>query len=266
MPFQRVESSKVAQAVVHQLENLILDGILRPGERLPAERDLAKILNISRPSLREAIKELEEQGLLVTQHGEGTSVARLLDTGFGDPLIRLFRSNREAAKDYVEFRREIEGTAAYFASLRATDADREIIRIVFEEMVAAHERGDPENEARIDVEFHMAIVEAAHNVVLAHVMRGIFNLLADGVFYNREMISDQCGGRERLLEQHKTIYEAVMEGQPDRSRKAVHGHMSYVMEVLQERGDYQGREATSRRRLERIRQTIRNWNGAGNRN
>ncbi len=257
MPFQRVESPRVAQAISQQLVDLMLDGILRPGERLPAERDLAKVLDVSRPTLRKAIKELEEQGLLLSQRGGGTFVARFLDTGFGKPLIQLFRSHREAAKDYVEFRREIEGTAAYYASLRATDADREIIKIVFKEMIAAHERDDPEEEARIDVEFHMSIIEATHNIILVHIMRGIFNLLVDGVFYSRKILHDHYGGQDRLMEQHKAIYDAVMEGQSDRAREAVYGHMSYVMEVLQERGDYQAREKTSRRRLERIRQTLR---------
>ncbi len=82
MPFQKIESEKLSMAVVRQIEGLILQGVLRPGERLPAERELSERLGVSRPSLREAIAELQEAGLLAARAGAGIYVADVLGSAF----------------------------------------------------------------------------------------------------------------------------------------------------------------------------------------
>ena len=84
--FAGVSHSRTADEVVHQLELLILDGVLRDGDRLPGERDLAQSLDVSRPILREALKELEARGLLVSHHGGGTFVADIIGQVFSKPI------------------------------------------------------------------------------------------------------------------------------------------------------------------------------------
>ena len=93
MPFQPVQPEKLSRAVVRQIEQLVLRGILRPGERLPPERDLAEKLNVSRPSLREAIGERQERGLLMTKAGSGVYIADVLGSAFSEALIELFSSH-----------------------------------------------------------------------------------------------------------------------------------------------------------------------------
>ena len=112
MPFQKVEAEKLSSAVVRQIESLILRGLLRPGERLPAERDLAVRLGVSRPSLRDALATLQEQGLLSARAGSGIYVADVLGSAFSPALIRLFRAHDDAVFDYITFRRDIESLAA----------------------------------------------------------------------------------------------------------------------------------------------------------
>ena len=90
MPYQRISAEKLSQSVSRQIELLILRGILRPGERLPAERDLAERLGVSRPSLREALEVLEAKGLLVTRPSAGAFVAEVLGNAFSPALIELF--------------------------------------------------------------------------------------------------------------------------------------------------------------------------------
>ena len=92
MPFQKINAEKLSQAVVRQIEQLILRGILSPGERLPAERDLAEQLAVSRPSLRAAISDLQASGLLVSRAGAGIFVADVLGNAFSPALVRLFES------------------------------------------------------------------------------------------------------------------------------------------------------------------------------
>ena len=82
MPFEPVQAEKLSTSVVRQIEGLILRGILRPGERLPSERELAERLGVSRPSLRDAVAELQDQGLLATRAGSGIYVAEVLGSAF----------------------------------------------------------------------------------------------------------------------------------------------------------------------------------------
>ena len=188
MPFQKVTPEKLSTAVTRQIEKLILRGILRPGERLPAERELADKLGVSRPSLREAIAELQDKGLLTTRAGAGIYVADVLGSAFSDALIRLFADHDEAVFDYIGFRRDLEGLAACRAARLASDTDLQVIQTIMDKMEAAHKKTNPADEARLDAEFHMAIIEASHNVIMLHMMRSMFQLLREGVFYNRQVM------------------------------------------------------------------------------
>ena len=122
MPFQKIEAEKLSSSVVKQIELLILRGILRPGERLPSERELAEKLGVSRPSLREAVSALQERGLLASKAGAGIFVADVLGSGFSQALIDLFASHDEAVFDYISFRRDLEGLAAERAARPAHPA------------------------------------------------------------------------------------------------------------------------------------------------
>ena len=93
MPFQKINAEKLAHSVMKQIELLILRGILRPGERLPSERDLAERLGVSRPSVREALAELSDKGLLTTKAGAGVFVADVLGSAFSPALVKLFASH-----------------------------------------------------------------------------------------------------------------------------------------------------------------------------
>ena len=112
MPFRPVTPEKLSTAVVRQIELLILRGVLRPGERLPAERELAERLGVSRPSLRDAVSSLQEAGLLASKPSAGIYVADVLGSAFAPALTQLFARHDEAVFDYLSFRRDMEGLAA----------------------------------------------------------------------------------------------------------------------------------------------------------
>jgi len=232
MPFQRIDSEKLSHSVVRQIEELVLRGILRPGERLPSERELSERLGVSRPSLREAISELQDRGLLTTRAGAGIYVAEVLGSAFSPALIQLFAAHDEAVFDYLAFRRDLEGLAAARAALSATRTDLKVINRLFEKMEAAHGKRNPADEADLDAQFHLAIIEASHNVIMLHMMRSMFDLLQEGVFYNRSIMFRQRNTRDILLEHHRAINQAIQARDPDAARAAIEVHLDFVRDAL----------------------------------
>jgi GntR family transcriptional repressor for pyruvate dehydrogenase complex len=232
MPFQRIEAEKLSHSVVKQIEKLVLRGVLRPGDRLPSERELSERLGVSRPSLREAVAELQARGLLATRAGAGIYVADVLGSAFSPALIDLLGAHDDAIFDYIAFRKDLEGIAAERASLHGSDTDLKVIDAIFQKMEVAHRKRNPSDEAELDAEFHLAIIEASHNVILLHMMRASFDLLRQGVFYNRQRMFKNRTTRDMLLEQHRAINTGIQERDPAAAKAAVAGHLDYVTEEL----------------------------------
>lgn len=240
--FSRIEHSRTADEVVQQIESLILEGVLRTGDRLPGERELARQFDVSRPILRDALKALEGRGLLTTRPGGGTHVADVIGQLFTKPVTDLISMHRKAVTDYLEYRREIEGVAAEYAARRATADDLALLDRIMARMDEAGRTGDFDDEAKIDVEFHHAICECAHNIILLHTLRSCYRLLSEGVFQNRLLVFSVPGAREALLAQHRAIHVAVKAGDPAAARQAAMDHITYVersMAEAERSGDWQ---------------------------
>ncbi len=252
--FARVDHASVAGEVVRQVEMLLLEGTLHPGDRLPGERELCLMFDVSRPTLRQALAELEARGLIEARQGGGTFVADVMRSVFAEPIVGLFASHPRATEDYLEFRAEVEAVAARLAAERATDADRAILTRVIEAMRAAHLLDDPAEEARLDVEFHIAIVDASHNIVLIQTLRSIYNLLVHGVFYNRSALYALPGGRDCLMGQHEAIMAAIMAGDGQAAATAARAHLDYVRKAMHDAEVIGAREATASRRLRKFEQ------------
>lgn len=230
--FSRIEHTRTADDVAGQIEGLILEGVLRVGDRLPGERDLARQLDVSRPILRDALKDLEARGLLVTRHGGGTHVADVIGQVFSRPIADLIATHPKAATDYLEYRREIEAVAAEFAARRATEEDLALLDRIMVRMEEAFAGGDFETETAIDVEFHGAIGECAHNIVLLHTLRSCYRLLSDGVFQTRFAIFQLPGMRQALLDQHRAIHGAIVARDAPGARLAAQTHIDAVAQAM----------------------------------
>ena len=232
MPFEPIQPEKISQTVVRQIEQLILRGILKPGERLPSERELSERLSVSRPSLREALSELQDSGLLTSRAGSGVFVGDVLGSAFSETLVRLFSNHDEAVFDYIAFRRDMEGLAAERAAVNGTDTDLKVIDTIFKKMEAAHSKRNPTEEAGLDADFHLSVIEASHNVIMLHMMRSMYQLLREGVFYNRSVMFKQRLTRDQLLDQHRAINDALQARDPAAARAAVESHLSFVETAL----------------------------------
>ena len=208
---------------------------------------------MSRPSLRDAIAELQEHGLLVSRAGAGIFVAEVLGSAFAPALVQLFASHDEAVFDYISFRRDMEGLAAERAAKLGSETDLRVVDAIFRKMEAAHTKRDPSDEASLDAEFHLAIIEASHNVIMLHMMRSMYDLLRQGVFYNRQMMFKNRTTRDMLLDQHRAINDGLQARDPVLARRAVEAHLTYVEQSLTEQVKAEKHEAIARQRFETIR-------------
>ena len=214
MAYSKIRQPKLSDVIEQQLEFLILEGTLRPGEKLPPERELAKQFDVSRPSLREAIQRLEAKGLLLRRQGGGTFVQSSLWQSFSDPLVELLSDHPESQYDLLETR-------------HALDAESNAV-----------------------LQYQIAVTEAAHNVVLLHLLRCMEPMLAQNVRQNFELLYSR---REMLplVSSHRTrIFEAIMAGKPEEAREASHRHLAFIEEILLDRSREESRRERSLRRLE----------------
>lgn len=233
MSYAKVSLPKLSDAIVLQLEKRILDGVLKPGDRLPPERQLAEEFGVSRPSLREAIQQLVSRGLLSSRQGGGTWVTDRLETALSDPWERLLGQHEELREDLLEFRRVLEGAVARGAASRATPADLARLEICVENLQQAYRGGDLNRQAEADVAFHQAVAEASHNVLFAHLSGSLLAMLHRHVQDNIANLFAAGEVAEALRQQHLAIWRAIRDGEPDAAQQAAEEHLDFVAATLQ---------------------------------
>ncbi len=246
--FDPVGHESIADAVVAQIETMIVDGILKEGRKIPSERELAEALGVSRPKLREALQTLENRGLVTVRHGEGTFIAPLTGRAMSPALLSLYARHGSAFYDYLEYRREQEAFASRLAAQRATQSDKERIAEIIDEMQRAWENDDQDASEEADFRLHAAVVDASQNTTLIHMMASIYDLTRQGVFYNRRFLRTMDGTGEALLDQHKAIAQAIIEGDPDRADIAARHHMDFVEDSFRVGQEQHAREIRAAKR------------------
>lgn len=244
-----LKPERTADLVARHIEGLILEGTLRAGDSLLPERELAERLKVSRPTLRDGLKTLEERGILTNRGRRGLEVAPIGSTALADPLIALLSEREEIVDDYLEFRAVVESSAAAMAATRANDIDLERIRECLKRIDTAHERDEPAEEAEADIEFHFAIFEACHNLVILQIMQALSSSLRSDVLHNRGRLFSIPYIRDLLREQHRAIGEAIIARDPDRAHESAHGHLAYIRNATREIREAEANLDVSLRRL-----------------
>ncbi len=229
--------TRMPDAVAAKLEQLILDGAIRPGQLLPSERRLCDKLGVSRASLREGLRVLRGKGIIETRQGRGSMVARLIPRRDDSPLMHLFRDHPRTLYDLLEVRALLEGESARLAALRGTAADRVVIGHRYEAMtnyVSQPGEIDVERLARYDHGFHLAICEASHNPVLVYTLQSLTDLLLSSVFASVKNLYHRPTSRERINHQHERLYRAVIEQDAEAAQQAALEHLESIGDSLRE--------------------------------
>ncbi len=242
---------RLSDTVARQLEQRILEGALKAGDRLPAERELALSLGVSRPSLREAIQKLASRGLLFSRQGGGTFVANQLTGALADPWAQMLQSHPALNDDLIEFRAVLECQCAEWAALRATPGDLQRLNDALLTAKTAIASLSAEAVADADRTFHQALAEAAHNAFAAHMMSMVQSLLQKDILFNLgELITVPVASR-MLIDQWTAMVDAVRQQNTVAARQAAATHAGFFRETLNQAQRAQARREVSELRADR---------------
>lgn len=218
--YTAIEKFRLYEEIVEQIERSIMRGMLKPGDRLPIERDLAQEFGVSRTAVREAVKVLQEKGLVQACAGKGTFVTKGSAQARGEILQVSGKYDRpETWMHLVEVREILEPGVAALAALRARDEHIGEMQKAFNTMEAAQQ--DPFAYFKAGLDFHHTLAEATGNPVLVSLMDSIVRLLRE----HRLRLFEVKGSAERAQLYHRQILEAVQQRDPEGTREAMCAHM-----------------------------------------
>jgi GntR family transcriptional repressor for pyruvate dehydrogenase complex len=217
-----IKKTRIYEEVVSQIHDLIREGKLKAGDQLPSERELADTFKVSRASVREAIRALEAEGLIISRTGAGTFVAQLPMESLVDTLATLLSKEKDALADIFEMRRVIESEIASLAAERATEKDVEGLKNILDKQRDQVQKG--ETGVQADAEFHFAISQATQNQALQRLVSAVMELLSQ----SREESLQTPGRNEASLVSHYKILEAIERHDRQAARKAMLEHIEQV--------------------------------------
>lgn len=217
-----VRRRRLYEDIVQQLHALISQGVLQHGNRLPAERLLAEQFGVSRSSVREAIRSLELQGLVVSKRGAGTFINTENLESVVALLASTLSSGSESLKDIFEVRHLLEPQIAAVAAQRADDQDMRRLDEILEEQGQQIEGGLTGVDA--DTAFHFALASATHNSALVKVVSAVEDILR----ISRDQSLQEPGRPQRSLSSHRHILEKIQARDSEGAREAMEYHLTSV--------------------------------------
>jgi DNA-binding FadR family transcriptional regulator len=224
--FAVVNRSTLPEEIAARLLDLIRAERLRPGDKLPAERELAATMQVSRPVLREALRALAIMNVVEIRQGAGTYVTALEPQQLVSHLDFVFSKDPVALAQVLETRRVVEVGNVRLAASRVSEAQLDRLEALLGQLRGAV--GDADRFSTLDMAFHDAVCEAAGNFLLAQFMR-IINTLGK---VSRERTGGARAFRERVLDDHEPILAALRARDADAAAQAMHGHLDHVEAAL----------------------------------
>jgi GntR family transcriptional regulator, transcriptional repressor for pyruvate dehydrogenase complex len=226
--YKVVRSSRLYEQIVQQIEESVLNGTLKPGDQLPAERDLAQRLGVSRTAVREAVKTLREKGLVEAYSGRGTFITNGTSQAARQSFDLMVKvGQHESSPHLVELRLILEPGIAALAAQRVKDDNLATMREAVGVMDRSQE--DPEAYIEADLDFHLALAEAAANPLILSLIDSIVGLLRE----QRIKIFNVEGGPQHGQYHHKRILAEVEQRDPETASKAMRAHLEQVREDSQ---------------------------------
>lgn len=230
--FSAIQQSKVSEDIVQQIKDLIINGKLKPGEKLPSERKLSEILKVGRSSLREAINSLSMMGLVEVKKRQGIYISNISAPLVIDPLKELLTDDLRTINHLYDIRIDIEVATARAAALNRSESDLDDIRRCLEKM--KDHQGTSLYSIEDDLELHIAIAHATGNYLRVHIIKNIFELTEIYIHKALLNIIEDQANIEVLFKQHERICEAIGTREGSQAADAMQHHLQWVKSQLNE--------------------------------
>ncbi|KDR94047.1 transcriptional regulator, GntR family [Peptoclostridium litorale DSM 5388] len=227
--FTPIKNKKLYEQVIEQIQNMIMNGQLKRGDKLPSERELAETLGVSRTSIREALRALEILGVIESRQGEGNFINGSIKSGFFEQLSIVFRLDEGSSLDVLDLRKIIEVEAAGLAAARITDKQSDELGKLIDEFEKA--KNNEVESARLDKEIHYKIASITGNKLIVNLLETISSLMESFIKDARQKIQEKDETRMILVKQHKMICSAIMERNVEKSMKAMKEHLDYINNI-----------------------------------
>jgi len=226
--YKVIRTSRLYEQIVQQIEDSILKGTLKAGDQLPSERDLALKFGVSRTAVREAVKALHEKGLVEAYSGRGTFITNGTSQAVTQSINLMMKFDQaEGSENLAQVRQILEPEIAALAATRIQEPQLALMREAFSVMNSALK--DPDAYIEADLDFHLALAEAAENPLILSLLDSIVGLLRE----QRIKIFFEEGGPERGQYHHARILAAIEKRDPEASRSAMREHLKQVREDSQ---------------------------------
>lgn len=223
MMFRPIKRRKrVYEYIIDQIKIAIEKGRIKPGDKLPSERSLAEKLDVSRTSVKEAITVLESSGIVTVRPGVGMFLNNDSQGVLIDKFSKIIDQQTFDFVNLIEMRQAIEGDAAYYAALRITDEQKEKLTKIYKKLI--HSQQQSKEAIEEDYQFHVMIVEAANNSIMLETMHVIAQKIMRGLKESRHTSIQDKFLNKAVLEEHRRIYEAIMNNKPEEARDAMWAH------------------------------------------
>ena len=232
-PFKKIPPKKVSDRVFDQVRDLIANGRLLPGDRLPPERELTTMMEVSRSSVREAILKLECLGFVEQRQGDGTFVRSATAGPMTDMMQELIKKD-DFIFDLMEIRAVLETWGAAAAAERAAEKDITAMRTCIDDMRRARRDGAIGYE--LNVRLHFLVSTASRNRFLAHMMNSISDWIKQVTHKVYSDLYDDRKTLDTLLEQHTAIVEAIARRDRQAAYQAMADHLRYAEDKTREAG------------------------------
>ncbi|MEC9489917.1 MAG: FadR/GntR family transcriptional regulator [Halanaerobiales bacterium] len=230
MEFKQIKNNKVYEQIIEQIRELIYEGELKKGDKLPSERQLKKDLGVSRASIREAFSALEMIGLIESRPGEGTFIRDSFDEDFFNPLSLILLLNDNVAEELLELRRVLEIDCVKLAAERATAAEIEEMQTYIDDLLSSS--GYEEESIKADKMFHYTIARASGNKVLLFFMRSISEAMDFHIKNTRTKLVSKEETMSEFAEQHQQIFTALKNHDPEKAGAEMRNHLDYVEKLV----------------------------------
>lgn len=229
-----MRKSGLKGAVLNDIERMIIRTDVLPGDKLPSQRQLVARYGVARSTVREVITDLEIRGLVRVHHGGGSQVVNLLESHFPVAKVTPEQATLALQLQVLEAREALEGEAAYYAALRATDTEREALQAEYRRMQRRAVGETTLRKAKADLTFHQLIAASCHNLLITSISQLLYSKYFNVIYAVLSGTLRKTGSYPvGISQQHAAIFEALMARDAESARRCATDHVAYTRRQLE---------------------------------